>query len=574
MNITEIYEKDSLKSSLTNAKSEVAWFMLISCVYIVCIVIFFYPCLPSLATHLLGPPADNMQDLWNLWYSQIALNNDPFTFFKTNLIFYPEGASLTHHTLSYSNLFIAFVLLKIVPVAQSINTLVVMQNMMLLMSYYFAAVGCFYLARHYTHDNLSSVLAGFIFAFNPSHFAQSLHSLGVSTIQYLPFFVLFFVRFMENRKWKEFVGVVVFLTLSALSHWYYLVYCMYFLLFYYLFQITRTRMLLFKEVVKPVTMILLATFILLSPLIVPMLSVSLGNKNTELPGHNFYVADLLSFIVFHPYHLLSNLSLKVNMQFSGNPWEMTAYLGMVNIGLVFWWLINKQKKTPINGLSYQLYGMLFFMLFAGGAFLHILGNATFIPLPTLVTQFIPLFKNVRTPTRAIVFSYLFLSIIVAIITTKYMTIINRKKGIGFFSILSLFIFIDYYPTGHDVTKVEAPNAYNVIFQDPDASVFGILDLPYGYEQRNRYMMYQLFHGKPLVTASISRKLNPTLLDRLDIHNLSVQEKQLLASKVKYLIIHRKFNDEVSQDERLVIENYEKMYHVVYSDDSETVMKIY
>jgi len=206
-----------------------------------------------------------MQDFWNTWYSQISFESHPLGFFHTNLLFYPEGASLVYHSFAYVNLFLIFAIRKILFLPLTSATLVGMHNLMLLVSYYLSAIGGFYLAKHYTNDNLSSLLGGFIFGFSPFHFAHTLHHMNVATIQYIPFFVLCFFSLLETRNWKPFIGAVIFYWLSALSCWYYLFYIAYFLLFYYCFEAVQKRTFLTKRLLKPILAIFASVFLLLSP---------------------------------------------------------------------------------------------------------------------------------------------------------------------------------------------------------------------------------------------------------------------------------------------------------------------
>ena len=557
-----------------NARSRLSLLTAISCFYLVCIIIFFYPSFHNFTSALIGPPEDNMQDFWNTWYSQISFESHPFSLFHTNLLFYPEGVSLVYHSFAYPNLFLIFAIRKILFLPLTIATLVGMHNLMLLVSYYLSAIGGFYLAKHYTNDNLSSLLGGFIFGFSPFHFAHTLHHMGVAAIQYIPFFVLCFLSFLETRNWKPFIGAVIFYWLSALSCWYYLFYIAYFLLFYYCFEAVQKRTFLTKRLLKPILAIFASVILLLSPIVMPMISQSIGNPNVYTDGHNVYVADLLAFFVFHPYHLLNTFTEGINSHFSGNAWEMTVYLGIINIGLILWWLMKKQKSYPIQGLGYHLWGMIIFMLFAGGSFLHIYGETTPIPLPTFLTQFIPFFRNVRTPSRAIVFSYLFLSIAIAMITSKNMSLIGGRRGIIFFAAVSALVFADFYPSGILLTKVDCPQAYEIIKRDTDSRTFGILDVPRGYIENNRYMMYQVCHGRPIVEASISRKLSLTLDDALEMKDLLVQRKQLMDRRVKYVIVHKDLNKAILPELRISVDAYVRQYPVVYSDSSEIVMRVY
>jgi hypothetical protein len=214
------------------------------------------------------------------------------------------------------------------------------------------------------------------------------------------------------------------------------------------------------------------------------------------------------------------------------------------------------------------------MAFAGGEFLHILGKSMPVPLPTFFTQFVPFLSNVRTPSRAIVFCYLFLAIIVSMIINKYVSIVGRRRGTIFMVAFSALVFLDYYPTGLESTEVNCPKAYEIVEQDSASGTFGILDLPMGYLEGNTYMMYQLCHEKPIVLGIVSRQLNLTLKDSLDIFDLKRQEKQLVDNRVKYIIIHKEFYKKTTDIYTVPISEYEKRYQLVYSDSVCSVMRIY
>ena len=92
-------------------------------------------------------------------------------------------------------------------------------------------------------------------------------------------------------------------------------------------------------------------------------------------------------------------------------------------------VIFKKQTRQIENLPFCLWGTLFFMLLSGGAFLHIFGKPTYIPLPDALLQFLPLIRNVRTPSRAIVFVYLFLGIAISLILSETFRA-SQNKGRG------------------------------------------------------------------------------------------------------------------------------------------------
>jgi hypothetical protein len=122
-------------------------------------VIFFRQWMPHLNSALIGPPEDNMQDFWNTWYAAVARN--PGHFFFTNLIRFPEGTPLYYHSFAYPKVFAIALLSKIV--GTNTTSLILLQNLSLLISFPLAGTGAFYLVRYLTANAAGALLGGFLF---------------------------------------------------------------------------------------------------------------------------------------------------------------------------------------------------------------------------------------------------------------------------------------------------------------------------------------------------------------------------------------------------------------------------
>ncbi|MBF0254812.1 MAG: hypothetical protein HQL11_06805, partial [Candidatus Omnitrophica bacterium] len=62
--------------------------------YTLCTLVFFAPVLGRLGSSLIGPPEDNMQFFWFLWYGSKALWDPALSFMHTRMIYFPEGVGL------------------------------------------------------------------------------------------------------------------------------------------------------------------------------------------------------------------------------------------------------------------------------------------------------------------------------------------------------------------------------------------------------------------------------------------------------------------------------------------------
>lgn len=113
------------------------------------------------------------------------------------MIRFPEGTPLYYQSFAYPKVFAVALLSKVA--GTNVPTLLFLQNMSLLISFPLAGVGAFYLVRHFTQNVAGALVGGFIFAFNPSHVAHVMHHTHVSSIEFIPFFVLSYLLAIEKK---------------------------------------------------------------------------------------------------------------------------------------------------------------------------------------------------------------------------------------------------------------------------------------------------------------------------------------------------------------------------------------
>jgi hypothetical protein len=270
------------------------------------------------------------------------------------------------------------------------------------------------------------------------------------------------------------------------------------------------------------------------------------------------------YVVFPPVHLLGSLTRAFYRRFSGNPWEATVYLGLANL-VVMGWLCLYAKQKDSGLLTYVLSGMAVFLVFASGDSLHVLGIRT-IPMPDALLSKLPFFANVRTPSRAIVFAYLFLAVGIGHATSLVWQHRHRLPiRWGLVAMAGLMV-LDFYPFRLLMTPVSCPPGLTLIRNDPERD-FGILNLPGGYIANNASMLQQTCHGRPIVQGETSRHVAETLQDRLETQNLQTQRLQLAAAKVKYIVISPFFWWRQQDD-------YSRTYPIVYSGRDLTILRVY
>ena len=535
-------------------------------------VIFFWPWLAHLSSALIGPPEDNMQDFWNSWHAATARGWRDMLF--TSQIRFPEGTSLAYHSFAWPQVFAVALLSKLF--GSDFSTLVTLHNLTLLASFPLGAAAAFALARHLLGDvagrDVGAVVAGFIFAFNPWHVAQVMHHAHVSGIEFLPLFVLFYLKALEQRSWRWLIAAAAMDALSALSCWYFFFYAFYFLAFHLLYlRLHERRWPRGWRLMAPVLCVGLAG-LMLTPWLLPM--IGSGLKNTVYyVGNNMFVADLAAFIAFPPTHLLARTGSGLYAALTGNAWEGTVYLGLINLAVLVWALTRKGPKTLLH---YALGGMIFFAVIAGGEALHVAGHVTPLHLPGVILAKLPFFANVRTPARAMVMAYLFLGLMMAQATVTAL----RYRKPALMTLVAALMLLDFTPAHLAATQAACPAALDVIANDPAS--FGVLDLPRGYGEGNAAMMQSPCHGKPIVQGETARHMADTLADRLVTNDLAAQQRQLTAAHVKYIVLHRPPARTADPEAELhrwnkadgIETDYAQRYRAVHDDKDMTVLRVY
>lgn len=533
---------------------------------------FFWPWLAHLSSALIGPPEDNMQDFWNSWHAASAQSWKDLLF--TRQIHFPEGTSLAYHSFAWPQIAAVALLSRLF--GNDLATILALHNLTVLASFPLAAATMFYLARHLLGDvrwrDLGAGIAGFVFAFNPWHVAQAMHHAHVSGIEFLPLFVLFYFLALERRSLAWLAGAATMQALCALSSWYFFFYTLYFMVFHLLsLRLGEGKWPRGWSLAAPVMCTGLAVP-LLSPWLAAMAAPGL-QSSLYYPGHNTFVADLLALVAFPPTHLLAQVGSGIYAAMTSNSWEGAVYLGLANLAFLTWALIHKKdNQSDGKALNYALGGMIFFAVIAGGETLHIGGHVTPLHLPGVILAKLPLFANVRTPARAMVFAYLFLGLALAqagVMALRYRSTTARA---GLALIASLML-LDFVPVHLSTTPAICPPALASIAKE--TGDFGVLDLPDGYRESNAAMMLSACHGHAIVMGETSRHMSFSLADRLQTRNFAEQKRQLTAAHVKYIVLHKPQGDLFRwRDGDGLFDGYANTYQTVQDSDSVTILRVY
>lgn len=508
-------------------------FLAVLSAFILASLFLFRPWLAHFSTMLIGPPENNLQDFWNIWYTERTALDD---FFETNLLRFPEGALLNYHSFAYPYVFAAAFLARLLDANR--DMLVWLDNASLFVSFPLAGTGAYYLVRRFVRNDFASLVGGYVFAFNPWHVAQLTHHAHVTHIEFIPPFVLAYLTAVEKESKVWLAAAIAFGTLSALCCWYYLFYAAYFMIFHTAYLRWHDKLPLSGWRIKAPALCLTGIVALLSPLVVPMMwQAGVVEKGG---GYDAFVADIEALVAFpstHPFSALSaSFFTRAHEWTNNNTWEGTVYLGLANLGLLAW-LYFRQRKRKDPVVSYVFWAMAVFYVVAAGDCIHAFGFDTLIPLPDLLLSNLPFFDQVRTPSRAIVIVYLFLSVGVGYALALLVREWRSKRAKIVLAAIAVLIVADFYPAHLEMTDARCPKGLDIIKDDPEQG-FGVLNLPF-YDMSDVSMFQQTCHGRPVVLAAISRSLRLSLNDKIDKENLAVQRAQLENAHVKYLILDQR-----------------------------------
>ena len=240
--------------------------------------------------------------LWSQWWTQKAITEPGISLTFSNYVYYPEGNTLLYNDYSPYNRALAFLLWPI------FNP-VVIYNLLILHTFILSGIGAFLLIRYLSGNLYASLIGGFIFAFNPAHFAHSLHHAGFASIQFIPFFILFYIKSLRGEGKANLWLACLFFLLNTLCSWVHLVLALYFMGFSYIYLMTRRKRFLMPGVLFKTGVVITSTLLVLSPWLIKMILLGWQHPEVTKGGHNTYVADALAFFVPHSYHCLANLEI-------------------------------------------------------------------------------------------------------------------------------------------------------------------------------------------------------------------------------------------------------------------------
>jgi hypothetical protein len=411
---------------------------------------------------------------------------------------------------------------------------VVAYNALLLSGYVLTAVTTYFLTLHLARDRQAALLGAFVFTFCPYRLVHSYGHLHLSLTQWLPLYILCFVRLRERpRAWRA-VQLGIVLLLVSLSSFYYGYFAA--LLF-----LPLTVMLLCRPAAGPWRFSLYSLLSLAPSLAGATLlfrnrveGVFHGEVPTEKLINDLftYSARPLEYLIPHASSLWRHIVLpfwRHNLHGS-NEVEQALFLGLVPVGLAVIGVVAAvRRRTPAWPVALGI--TILFVAIALSAPPAFTVGGVQIPGPSLVLA--RLFPAFRVYARMGVMAYLGLALLAALGWKSLAEHRTESVRWPLWSVSVLLILLEYTNVPpFRFLSLKPPPVYEWL-RSMDGH-FAIVEFPLPPEPRHlasRRFYFSLYHGKRSRTH-----LRGVDLDQVQVVDQTVVQ-EMADEGVRYVILH-------------------------------------
>jgi len=432
-------------------KQKVLEYTLISVIYLVIALVLFWPVAINITSTVVNGGGSVYQSMWNLWWVNYATFSMHAPIYFTRMLYYPIGASLVMQDLTPLAAFLSAPL-------QAFG-LPFTYNIIFLFAFAFSGLTMFMLAMHLTSNKYASFLAGIIYAFSPVHVAQSYVHLQLTSIEFIPLFVLFMLLIIKERRPVYALGAslsFVFVTFAGgIEQGIMSIVFVALMLIFYISTKERNE-LINKRFAFVFTLMVVLILLFGSPFLIPLYnSISSTNalaytSHLNAVQYNEEWSDsLLSFFLPSYFNALFNNKLPAfyNAIFTAYPYERVSYIGYATLALAVIGLYYDYKRHRLKNLGIWLFTAVVFAWLSIGPYLQIEGTATGVPGIYLIYRIIPMFNLISEPGRFDIMLTMSLAIFAAFgfseIAARAKLLSSRKNMIYILSVLTAIILIEY-----------------------------------------------------------------------------------------------------------------------------------
>ena len=488
--------------------------------YLAALYLFTFPMLHHFGDRFFCDGGDGLQNVWNIWWFDQAVGRG-LSPWHTDMLVAPHGATLVGQTLNPFNGLCGLVLLRVMPLMQAHNSLVV---------FAFVAGGwtAFLLARHLTGHDGAGLVAGGLFTFSSYHFTHAMGHLQLVSLQWLPLFALCWLRLLERPSHRRALAAAAALLAVELCDYYYLLYCVVWgaLAFGYRAWCDGSCFLCERRLATLATFAAAAAA-LCGPLPLAVVRTAAADPFTGHHDSLVYSMDLLAMLVPGGRWNFRDWTEPLWSRFAGGPNETSLYLGSAVLLLAAATVVRRrQVRASWTGL-WILTAAVFFVL-ALGPRLQILGaRPGNVGLPYgWLEEAIPFLKLSGAPVRMSVMVSLAAAMLCAAGWRHFRLDRGRRLPLGL-ALLAVTAFdVMPLPPNHYNCAPQAPAYVEFLRTTPAAGT--VIDRTVSPTVQ---LYHQTLHRRPYADGYISRspasvkRVLDGVSDRLaagDLHGLHAE----------------------------------------------------
>ena len=484
--------------------------------------IYAYPVLSNISA---APVGDGALQAHSFWWLKTMLGNFKNPYYS-DYFFYPQVANLAFNGPFFSYFVITLPISILFGVNEAVN---VGHFLGYLLSGYFT----FLLAYDLTNDKQAAVIAGIIYAFMPYHVSHvPMHTI-LSSLQWIPLYLLFLHRALgsDDKKWSLCAGLGLATVILSDQHQTVMALIITaallpFMLFTMDTSDNRRRLRLNPNILQTMGKLLiiisvsaLASSFYIYPVVEQLMNSQdmMKKELFESGGANQYSADILAYLIPPDYNPLWGKSVTTITK----GWNNTQFLGYLPLCLAAFGGITCFRAKNVRFIVlFSLTGLILSL----GVSLHVAGvwewDGAHYKLPFYYLSDLPIFSAIRSPFRFHPLTGLGVALLASFGTVSLLQRIrSRISPTTATTAVAVIILMEFLPGMAPFPQMgPIPKIYHEMAKDKE--VYTVLELPLsrwtsfvrnGSGTPAPMMYYQSVHGKKIFNGFTTRMPDETMI---------------------------------------------------------------
>lgn len=450
---------------------------------------------------------DTMQFIWDFWWVKFSLFDLHTNPFHTDYLLYPYGADLYLHTLDPVNglLSIPF---RVFGLIGAFNSVLIIGNVL-------TALATYIFAKELGLSRLGAGIAGFLITFTPLHWHFISGEVEFVNFGWFIFYLWLLLKLEKSSgrlRWSYILWGGFLIAATGYASAYGIVW----LAGVNVLWVGKELWLRRANVKNWWANWLLGWVlggILLSPYVIgSLLSLTGGNVRTaeNLDALSKSGVSLSEYVIPHYFNPLYNFLTNSNNPNGypiANDYFFAGFVFLILTGLgVFWYF--RQKPNELKLGFWLVVALVYWVLSLGPELLITQENGTGIPLPYRLIVELPFASIVRASARFYEVSLVGMSVAAGFafqkIAAKKYSFNFKYTGRVLAGIIVVALLFEFWKLPYPTQELPIPQAYSHI-QGNGA----VLELPLNRRDTADAfaMYYQTVHGRPILPAYLSRRVN-------------------------------------------------------------------